>query len=157
MIRGLSLLVLFVTSLGCLGFGVHQYREAERWQQLSKFWQEHSEQVTENNGHLLNELEKAKGRVSSLLIDLGKSRASELEARMDFERVKGIAEEAWNAGAASVAPVAPVTPVARPRSHYPTVDPSVSRFYPPPKSAADRAADELESIETQMLLNPRGR
>lgn len=139
MIRGLSLLVLFVTSLGCLAFGVHHYREAERWQHLANFWEREHDKLSDNAGLLIKDMMAARDEAQRLKMDL---------ARATAPVIKMVAP-------VPPAPVAPVTPVARTRSHYPTVDPSVSRFYPGVKSAADRAVDALESIETQMLLNPR--
>jgi hypothetical protein len=139
MIRGLFFLALVVGALCCLGYGAQQYREAGRWQHLAKFWEKEHDKALDNNGLLVDQMMEARDEAQRLKMDLARATAPVIKMVAPVEP----------------APTAPVTPVARTRSHYPTVDPSVSRFYPGVKSAADRAVDALESIETQMLLNPR--
>ena len=106
---------------------------------MAKFWEKEHDKALDNNGLLVDQMMEARDEAQRLKMDLARATAPVIKMVAPVEP----------------APTAPVTPVARTRSHYPTVDPSVSRFYPGVKSAADRAVDALESIETQMLLNPR--
>lgn len=138
MIRGLSFLALIVAALFCLGYAAQQYREAEAWRERAGFWEAQAAQIRDANGELVDQLTAARDETQRARLDLARAVAPVIHVMPPAE-------------------VAPVAPVATPRrvGNAATVDPSVSRYYPGTKGAADRAADALESIDTQLRMQRR--